>query len=154
MLNIKVERSGAMREMDEETRANMLKIFGRFIYAEIPIKEEIRTVPFAGQQVQIEDVRLADTNHPVLQDLRKTAKECGMDVRIWHPGMIATMEFNANRLNIHIEKSSDGKWRIAEHMNMDASPAIMQTMAEVIARGIDRAVNVRKPFQLKKAPKP
>jgi hypothetical protein len=143
-----------VKEADEKTREYMVKIFGRFMLAEIPMKEEMRVVPFAGQQVQIEEVSFADPKHPVLEDLRKTAKECGLNLRVWYPGMVATMELDTNRLNVHIEKHSDGKWRIAERMNLDASPAIMRSMAEIIARGIDSAMNVRKPLQLKRAPSP
>jgi hypothetical protein len=140
-----------MMKMDEATRERMIKIFGRFIFAEVPLVEEKKTHTFLGKEHTYENISLADENHPVLVDLRKTAKECGMKVRVWWPGMIATMELDRDRLNVHLEKSADGKWRIAERMHLDASPDILRTMAEVIARGIDKSMTVRKPFQLKKA---
>lgn len=140
-----------MMKMDEKTREKMVKIFGRFMFAEVPMVEETRTHTFAGKEHAYNEIRFADDKHPVLVDLRKTAKECGVNLRVWWPGMIATMEFDQNRLNVHLEKGADGKWRISEKMNLDASPAILRTMAEVIERGIDKSLTVRKPFQLKKA---
>jgi len=140
-----------MMKMDEDTREKMVKIFGRFMFAEVPMVEEQRIHTIDGKDYPYENIRLASENHPVLEDLRNTAKECGMNVRVWWRGMAATMELNMDRLNVHIEKSADGKWRIAERMNLDASPNIIRTMDEVIARGIDMNLQVRKPLQLKKA---
>jgi hypothetical protein len=143
-----------MLKMEESAREKMVKIFGRFMFAEVPLVEETKTYKIGGKEHTYNNIGLQDENHPVLVDLRKTAKECGMTVRVWWPGMIATMELDRDRLNVHIEKSADGKWRIAERMNLDASPNIIRTMDEVIARGLDQALQVRKPFQLRKAPAP
>lgn len=142
------------KKVDDATRERMVKIFGRFMHVEVPMIEQERILTVAGQDFPVTEINFVDKNHPVLVDLRKTAKECRLDLRVWFPGMVATMEFNAERLNVHIEKGTDGKWRISERMNFDASPNIIRTMDEIIARGIDKSMQVRKPFQLKKAPAP
>lgn len=143
-----------MMDLDPDVRDKMVKIFGRFAHKEVPMTETKHTRKIGGEEYEFSDVRPSDENHPVLQDLRKTAKKCGVTLRVWWPGMIATMEFNRDRLNVHIEKGGDGKWRISERMNLDASPDIIRTMDEVIAQGLDSDLKVRKPFQLKKAPAP
>ncbi|MEZ0259448.1 MAG: hypothetical protein ACAH80_00470 [Alphaproteobacteria bacterium] len=143
-----------MMKMEESTRKKMVKIFGRFMQAEVPMTEQQRVMKVAGEEITFHEVNFTDVNHPVLVDLRKTAKQCGLDLRIWFPGMVGTMELNTNRLNVHIDKGTDGKWRISERMNFDASPSIIRTMDEIIARGLDKELTVRKPFQFKRAPAP
>lgn len=128
-------------------------IFGRFIGSEVPMTETKNRVKVGHKSFELTECRPTSPDDQVLAELRREADRFGLTLRIWWPGMVATMEINPNRLNVHIEKAADGKWRIADNISIDASQKLRETFASIINRGVDREVPVMKPVSLK-MPKP
>ncbi|TAL32769.1 MAG: hypothetical protein EPN97_09750 [Alphaproteobacteria bacterium] len=123
-------------------------IFGRFAGREVPLTETKTRMKVAGKPYELKEYSAAP-NDPVLQELRQEADRFGLSLRIWWPGMVATMELNPDRLNVHIRKDNDGKWRISDDISTDASQKLRETFASIVARGVDKDVPVLKPLRLK-----
>lgn len=89
-------------------------IFNKFAGREVPMKEE----PFVIRGKTYTQIRLADDNDPTVQEMRETAKKSGLKLRLWWPGIAGTMDFRMDRVNAHIEKAPDGKWRVGNRFNL------------------------------------
>ena len=124
-------------------------IFGRFAGREVPMTETKERVRVGRKSYELTECRPASPDDPVLADLKAEADRFGLSLRIWWPGMVATMELNPDRLNIHIRKDAGGKWRIGNDISIDASSKLRETFASIIARGVDNEVPVMKPVRLK-----
>jgi hypothetical protein len=124
-------------------------IFSRFVGREVPMTETKTPVRVGRKSYELKECRPASPNDPVLAELKAEADRFGLTLRVWWPGMVATMEVNPNRLNIHIEQGRDGKWRIADNISIDASLKLRETFASIVARGIDTDVPVMKPIRLR-----
>jgi hypothetical protein len=53
-----------------------------------------------------------DEQDPVILSLKEETAKAGFYPRIWMPGTFGTMDYQTSRLNVHIEKEADGKYRI------------------------------------------
>lgn len=124
-------------------------IFGRFVGREVPMTETKTRVRVGGKPYDLDACRPVSPDDPVLRELKAEADRFGLSLRIWLPGMVATMEINPDRLNVHIVKSTDGKWRIGDNISIDASAKLRETFDSIIARGVDDKVPVMKPVRLK-----
>lgn len=124
-------------------------IFGRFVGREVPMTETSTRVRGGGKPYNLDACRPASPDDPVLRELKAEADRFGLSLRIWLPGMVATMELNPDRLNVRIRKAADGKWRISDDISIDASLKLRETFASIIARGVDDKVPVMKPVRLK-----
>ncbi|MEZ0224776.1 MAG: hypothetical protein ACAH83_09505 [Alphaproteobacteria bacterium] len=124
-------------------------IFGRFAGREVPMTETKSRVRVGGKTHELTECRPTSQDASVLQELRQEANRFGLSLRIWWPGMAATMEINPNRLNVYIRKDAEGKWRIGDDISIDASSKLRETFASIIARGVDQEVPVMKPVRLK-----
>jgi hypothetical protein len=89
-------------------------IFNKFAGREVPMKEE----PFVIRGKTYTQVRLADENDPTVKELHDDAKAKGLSLRLWWPGMAGTADFRMDRVNAHIEKATDGKWRISNRFDL------------------------------------
>ncbi|MFZ4762118.1 MAG: hypothetical protein ACOYK8_04830 [Alphaproteobacteria bacterium] len=49
---------------------------------------------------------------PVVEDLKHSAHQAGLRLRLWLPGMMSTMDVKGDRLNAYVEKAADGIYRI------------------------------------------
>ena len=89
-------------------------IFNKFAGREVPMKEE----PFVIRGKTYTQVKPADDHDPVLEEMRAEAKKAGLKLRLWWPGVAGTMDFRTDRVNAHIEKADDGKWRVTKKFNI------------------------------------
>lgn len=90
---------------------SLTKQFNKFagkevMVTETPWKRRIFGEDFEGVNPKI------DENDPVIADLTTAAKKAGLSVRIWLPGTMGTMDYDTTRLNVHVAKEDDGKYRI------------------------------------------
>jgi hypothetical protein len=67
---------------------------------------------FAGKEVQ------PDANDPTLRAMQKAASDNGFKLRIWFPGTMGTMDYRTDRLNAHVDKGADGKYRVSSRFNI------------------------------------
>jgi hypothetical protein len=67
---------------------------------------------FAGKEVQ------PDANDPTLLAMKKAASDNGLKLRVWFPGMISTMDYRTDRVNAHVGKGADGKYRVSGRFNI------------------------------------
>jgi hypothetical protein len=94
-------------------------IFNKFAGREVPMVEEkkVHHSPYSGDH-EYTQVKLADPNDPTVQEMRDEAKKHGLKLRLWWPGIAGTMDFRTDRINAHIEKEADGKYRVSKRFNI------------------------------------
>lgn len=88
---------------------------------------------FAGREVNaVEknfDYKIGDTTYPMTEvhlakddpavaELNAAVKKANLSLRLWLPGMMGTMDYRLNRLNAHVEKAADGKYRIGSSFTL------------------------------------
>ncbi len=96
-------------------KSDLTKIFGQFVGKEIPMVErpykiELKTL---GQTIEGVNYELANKNDPVVRAMSDAASRNGLKLRLWWPGVVGTMDYRLDRVNIHIEKGADSKWRVS-----------------------------------------
>ncbi|TAL38955.1 MAG: hypothetical protein EPN97_03185 [Alphaproteobacteria bacterium] len=89
-------------------------IFNKFAGREVPMKEE----PFVIRGKTYTQVRLANDDDPTVGELEQEAKKNGLKLRLWWPGVAGTADFRMDRVNAHIEKGKDGKYRIGNRFDL------------------------------------
>ncbi|MEZ0223981.1 MAG: hypothetical protein ACAH83_05465 [Alphaproteobacteria bacterium] len=89
-------------------------LFNKFAGREVPMKEE----PFVIRGKTYTQVTLADDNDPTVQEIEQEAKKNGLQLRLWWPGVAGTADYRMDRVNAHIEKSTDGKYRISSRFDL------------------------------------
>jgi hypothetical protein len=84
---------------------------------------------FAGKEVAVEETthktkygtyvsaHLAKAN-PVVAELKQAIEDMGLHMRLWLPGSAGTCDFRMDRVNVHVEKEADGKYRIAPRFDL------------------------------------
>lgn len=89
-------------------------IFGSFAGREVPLEEKsgIIATRFAGP-VRYTSLKLHNKNDPVVAAMKEAAEQNGLKFQLCWPGCGGNLFFRKNRVNAHIEKASDGKWRVA-----------------------------------------
>ena len=80
--------------------------------------ESSRTVRIGGKEQTRTVARLADPQNPVIADMREAAAAAGLRFRLWLPGSVGTRDVRPDRVNAHVEKNSDGKYRIADRFDI------------------------------------
>jgi hypothetical protein len=98
--------------------AHISALFNKFAGKEIDMIENNRTVRIGGTDHTYTEVRLANENDPVIRDMHDTAQQAGLRLRLWQPGTAGTMDYRLDRVNAHIEKGPDGKYRIGKHFGI------------------------------------
>lgn len=88
-------------------------IFKKFAGREVGMTEETYTV----RGKTFTQVKL-DTSDPVIKEMRDEASKNGLKLRLWWPGVQGTPDARPDRVNIHIEKSDDGKWRVGKKFDI------------------------------------
>ena len=93
--------------------------FNQFAGREVAVTEKDMTefykklgFDFAGVEAHL------DENDPVVKELSDAVAKTGLELRIWLPGTMGTMDMRPNRLNVHIAKEADGKYRIQPGMDL------------------------------------
>jgi len=81
---------------------------------------------FAGKEVDVIET-VNDTKHgrvssssvvepsPVVDELRAALHEAGFSLRLWLPGFAGTSNHRTDRVNVHVNKDADGKYRIGRY---------------------------------------
>lgn len=92
--------------------------FNKFAGREIEVIENKQDIVIGGKTYPVTDVKLKDKNDPVISELRQAAEKAGLKLRLWLPGSVGTMDYRTDRLNVRVEKETDGKYRISKHMNI------------------------------------
>jgi hypothetical protein len=87
--------------------------FNHFAGKEIAVTEVTHTTKYGP----IVEARL-DKSNPVVDELKKAVEDMGLRLRLWLPGTAGTMEFRMDRLNVHVSKAEDGKYRIDPKFNI------------------------------------
>lgn len=100
------------------TKPSITHVFNKFAGREVPMIEEQHTINLGGKDYKIDEVRFANPNDPLIQEMKKTAEDNGLQLRLWLPGSMGTMDFRTDRVNAHIEKSADGKYRVSSRFNL------------------------------------
>jgi hypothetical protein len=91
------------------------QIFNKFAGQEVAMTEETKTLKLEhlGDYTYTE-VKPANDKDPVLEAMQKEAAKNGLSLRVWWPGIAGTADYREDRVNAHIEKGADNKWRIAK----------------------------------------
>ena len=98
---------------------SILAAFNKFAGREVDVIEETKTHHFKHLgDITLTEVRLKDPNDAVLQEMRDEAAAMGLKLRVWLPGTVGTMDFRTDRLNVHIGKEDDGKYRVSKHIGI------------------------------------
>lgn len=98
---------------------NLTAIFGQFAGREVAlIEKEYEYKSKHAGTIKVTQLELANPQDQVLEDMKQTASQNSLYLRVWWPGIMGTMDYRTNRVNAHIEKSADGKWRVANRFEL------------------------------------
>ncbi len=86
-------------------------IFNRFAGKEIQVVETSRKMNIGGKEYSFDEVQPVK-DEPTLKEMQKVAHDNGLRLRVWFPGTVGTMDFRTDRVNVHVGKAPDGKWRV------------------------------------------
>lgn len=90
------------------------RIFNKFAGREVPLEEKV--VRVAGYTFTEYDLK--NNPDPVIEEMEQTAAKNGLSLRVWWPGVGGTCDYDTTRVNAHIEKSPDGKWRVSPNFGL------------------------------------
>jgi hypothetical protein len=97
---------------------DLSSIFGQFAGKEVPMIEDKIKRRRNGKEVEYDRITPADQNDPTLSEMRKAANDNCLKLRVWWPGIVGTTDFRTDRVNAHIEKCADGKWRVSDRFSI------------------------------------
>lgn len=97
---------------------DVTSIFNKFAGQEIAIIERESEVKIGKETYRLPEVTFANPQDPLLTGMEETAKKNGLHLRIWLPGTMGTMDIRMDRVNVHIGKDMDGKWRIGRQFTL------------------------------------
>src|SRR4051812_40315344 len=97
---------------------SLTDIFNQFAGKEVPMAETSRTLNIGGKDYTFNEIAPANANDPTLEAMKKAANDKGLRLRVWWPGIMGTMDYDTRRVNAHIEKAQDGKWRVSNRFNL------------------------------------
>lgn len=84
---------------------------------------------FAGQIVEtielerdIGDMKIpyrepTEAGEKLISEIYNVAAQNNVNLRVWHPDMAGTMDYNPGRLNMHIVPNAEGEWVIQDACN-------------------------------------
>lgn len=87
--------------------SQVLEQFNKYAGREVNVLKEHKVILQFGYT----DYSVAP-NDPTLQAIQKDAQSAGLELSVRMPDTVGTMEFNDKRVNIHVDKDRDEKWRI------------------------------------------
>jgi len=96
---------------------NLSGIFNSFAGKEISVVERVSYYKYDGHEIPLTSVSPVE-NEPTLKALKTEAAKAGLSLRVWFPGTVGTMDYRTDRLNVHVSKEADGKYRIQNNFNI------------------------------------
>jgi len=99
-------------------RKDVSSLFNKFAGREVPMVERSSSFQKGGKTYTVPVILLECGNDPLLEEMKKVAKDNGLTLRLWWKGRMGTMDHRLDRVNVHIEKCPDGKWRIGKNFNL------------------------------------
>lgn len=94
-------------------RRGISGIFNRFAGREVPMQEEQKTLRIGCVIKKHTSVSPADPADPTLTEMSEEARKNGLTLRVLWPGKGYTDDYMRTRVNAHIEKGTDGKYRVS-----------------------------------------
>lgn len=89
-------------------------MFNKFAGREVPMHEETKTLHLQNMgDYTYTEVKPLDPNDKTLKEMHDEAAKNGFSLRVWWDGMAGTADFRTDRINAHIEKGTDGKYRVS-----------------------------------------
>ena len=91
-------------------KKSITQLFNKFAGREVAMTE---IIDFHGGCLP--EVTVApDLRDPTFQEMEKVARENNLTLRLIWPDKAITDDFGFSRVNAHIEKGQDGKWRVGK----------------------------------------
>jgi hypothetical protein len=81
--------------------------FNRFAGKEVDVIETVENTKHG----RVSSMRVVE-HSPVVDELRAALEEAGFSLRLWLPGLAGTSDHRTYRVNVHVNKDADGKYRI------------------------------------------
>lgn len=74
---------------------------------------------FAGREVGVaaNGYTIAE-NDPTITEIKKEAEANGLTLRVWTPGAMGTMDYSEDRLNVHLARGEDNKYRVKNYFDI------------------------------------
>jgi hypothetical protein len=94
-------------------------VFNKFAGREVavietPYKQHLK---HAGITVEGISTEFAP-NEPTIAEMEKAAKDNGFTLRLWLPDGAGTCDYRTDRINAHVEKGADGKYRVSKNFDI------------------------------------
>ncbi|MDE1151444.1 MAG: hypothetical protein PW788_02810 [Micavibrio sp.] len=100
-------------------KGDVSHIFNKFAGREVEMLEETKTLKFKNLgDITMTEVTLKNPSDATLKEMSDEATKNGLSLRVWWPGIMGTMDYDTSRVNAHIEKEADGKYRIAPRFDL------------------------------------
>ena len=96
---------------------DLSKQFAKFAGREVKAIEKTQNVKIGDTVYPITEVHLA-SDCPAVAELTAAVKAAGLQLRLWTPGSMGTMDYRLDRLNAGVEKAADGKFRISSSFTL------------------------------------
>src|SRR4051812_48373769 len=96
---------------------DIAKIFNKFAGKEVKVEETQSILSFGGQIYAFSNVKAA-ANDPTLKAMEEAANENGFALRVWFSGASSRCDYRTDRVNIHVLKGPDGKYRVSDKINI------------------------------------
>lgn len=98
---------------------DLTKQFNTFVGREVAVTEKSMKEFYKKLGFDYDGIEAhLDENDPVIKELSDAVAKAGLSLRIWLPDTMGTMDMRPNRLNVHIRKEDDGKYRIQPGMGL------------------------------------
>lgn len=91
--------------------------FNKFAGKEVAVTEKPWELDIGGTKYTGVNVHI-DENDATYKDLVAEVNKTGLKLRLWVPGVMGTCDMRMDRLNVYVEKETDGKYRIQPGMKL------------------------------------
>jgi hypothetical protein len=92
-------------------KKDITAIFNKFAGKEIRVVEKTHTITIEGKAYTEARAELGQ-REPTVAAMKKLASDHGLTLSVLLPGQISTTDYRTDRINAHVEKDADGKYRI------------------------------------------
>ncbi len=92
---------------------DIAKIFNKYAGKEIQVEEKYVFLSFGRSSYAYGDIK-PDKNDPVLKAMKRAASEKGLTLRVWFSESTRSCDYRKDRLNVHVTKGEDGKYRVSD----------------------------------------